>query len=133
MSKSLEIKYVCDTEIWIGENVTHLIEGKIIYIICVGEQTTEMANAHIKVNNQLFNMVEGKVYFLIDLNKCGKSSPEARQIWNQLSEIDKTAKVAIFGIHPVARVLASFVISLSKRNNQRFFKTKEESLQWLLE
>jgi hypothetical protein len=78
-------------------------------------------------------LTEEKISYLIDLNKCGKNSPEARQIWNQLSDDEKTNKVAIFGIHPVARVLANFSMGTSKNKNQHFFKTQEEAMTWLLE
>ena len=35
-------------------------------------------------------------------------------------------------MHPVARVLASFVMTITKKNEIDFFKTKEEALAWLI-
>lgn len=67
------------------------------------------------------------------LNKAGKSSPEARLIWQQISGLEKTNKVAKYGLNPVARVLASFVIGVYHKSNMRFFSTKEEAMTWLLE
>ena len=69
----------------------------------------------------------------IDLNKAGKGSPEARKIWKKLTENEKTGRVAFFGLHPVARVLASFTMGVSKNKDMRFFKTREEALEWLKE
>jgi len=66
------------------------------------------------------------------LNNCGKNEPGARLIWSQISDEENTNKVALFGMHPVARVLASFVMGITNRNNQRFFKTKEEAVNWLV-
>jgi len=50
-----------------------------------------------------------------------------------VSEYEKTGKVAVFGLHPVARVIASFVMGVSKNKDMRFFKAKEEALAWLKE
>ncbi|MBE3122383.1 MAG: STAS/SEC14 domain-containing protein [Thermoplasmata archaeon] len=79
------------------------------------------------------NMVKGKVNILVDLNQFGKASPESRKIFKEISEYEKTGKVAIFGTHPVARVLASFVMGITKKKDMRFFKTKEEAYAWLKE
>jgi len=130
MSQSAEIKYVSENEIWIGSNKV-MVEGNTIHVIAQGEQTTEMAHAHLKLNQKLFSSMEGKVNFLIDLNKAGKNSPEARQIWVQHGKLEKTSKIALLGIHPVARVLASFVMGINKPNNVCFFSSEEEAVKWL--
>lgn len=133
MSKNLEIIHVSENEIWIGENKTFfLTDMNIIHVIACGEQTTEVAIMQKEISYKLFGLTEKKISYLIDLNKCGKNSPEARQIWNQLGDDEKTNKVAIFGLNPVARVLANFSMATSKNKNQRFFKTQEEAMTWLL-
>ncbi len=130
----IKIKKVSDYEYLIAENITTLlIDQNIIRVTAIGEQTLEVANAQREINYKLFEFAGEKINFLIDLNRCGKNSPEARQIWKELSENEKTDKVATFGLHPVARVIASFVIGISQKNNQRFFKTEEEAINWLLE
>lgn len=133
MSEKLEIKQINEREIWHGRVKTFLIEENIIYVITDGDQTLESASMQIEINNRMSILVEGKINYLIDLNKAGKNSSEARQIWNQISEQENTNKIAMYGLHPVARVIASFAMGGSKRKNQRFFTTKEESLKWLLE
>ena len=134
MLKNIEIKQVSETEMWSGNNKSTLLTDlNIIHVIAVGEQTTEIAILQREINHKLFRLIEGEISYLIDLNRCGKNSPEARQIWNQLSESEKTNKVAIFGLNPVARVIANFSMGVAKRNNQRFFKTQEEAMSWLLE
>jgi len=135
MSKSMEIKQVSEKEMWIGENKTFFLSDlNIIHVVARGEQTTEIAVLQKELNSKLIASNKGKkISYLVDLNKCGKNSPEARQIWNQLSESEKTNKVALLGLHPVARVIANFSMGASKRNNQRFFKTQEEAMAWLQE
>jgi hypothetical protein len=133
MVTKIEIKRISEKEFWIGENKASLIEKNIIYVIAVGEVTTELAIAQIEVHNKLEALVDGPVNYLIDLNNAGKSSPEARKIWEQIGENAKKSKLALFGLNSVARMLASFVMGISGKSNQRFFKTKEEALRWLRE
>jgi len=50
-----------------------------------------------------------------------------------LIERKKVNKAALIGLHPVARVLASFFIGFAKNRRTRFFKSKEEALLWFKE
>lgn len=127
----IEIKRISDTEIWLGENKATIIEGNIIFVIAKGEQSTEIAMKHQEIYDLLALSIVGKVNYLIDLNHCGKNSPEAREIWKNISEQSNTGRVATFGLNPVARVIASFVIGNYKQGNLRFFNTKEEAILWL--
>ncbi len=118
-------------EIRVGENRLHLDEDNIIRITIVGELDEE---TQIRINDagyKLMNTVEGKVNALIDLNKAGKTLPGARKRQIEISEYEKTAKVALFGLHPVARVVASFFMGVTKKKDIRFFKTEKEALAWL--
>jgi hypothetical protein len=122
-----------DREIWVGKNRLYLGEDNITYFFMVGEHDENMASAIGEAFLKLINMGEGKVNALGDLNKIGKQSPEARKIWKELSEHEKVGKLALIGMHPVARVIASFVIGTTNKKDMRFFKTKEEALAWLKE
>ena len=122
-----------DREIRIGKNRLYLGEDNIQNITIMGEVDEKM---EIRINEacyKLMNMVEGKVNTLVDLNKAGKTSPGARMRQKEISEHEKVGKVALFGLHPVAKVLASFFMGISKNKDMRFFKTKEEALAWLKE
>ncbi len=131
MSKRITVKDISEVEFLVGSNLTRLIEGNIIYVIARGEQTDEIAKLQREINYELAKRVQRKLHYLVDLNDCGKNSPGARDIWYRLSEDEITGKVAIFGMHPVAKVLAAFVMRISKKKNQRFFRTKKSALQWL--
>ncbi len=122
-----------DREIWIGENRLFLGEDNILDIINVGVTDEKTAIAMKEAVLKLMNMVEGKVHTLTDLTKAGKTTPEARKVFQKLSEHEKQGKNAFFGMHPVARVIASFFIGSSKKEEMRFFNTKEEALAWLKE
>ena len=133
MSLNFEVKQISEREYWVGENKLILTDQNIVHVITIGEQTTEMAVVIKDINLKLFSLVEGQTNFLIDLNKSGKNSTGARSIWNELSAHEKIKKAAVFGLNPVSRVIASFVIGFSVKKNQQFFKTEEEALSWLLE
>lgn len=131
--ENITYRQITETEFWIGENRIYLIPNNIIHVIAVGYQSASLAIVLNETNSKLALLINGKINYLIDLNKSGKSSPEAREIWNKIGENEKTGKVAIFGIHPVARVLATFVMGMSKKNNSCFFKTEEGARKWLAE
>ena len=128
----MEIKYINDKELVIGKNRCIVLNDNIIFITAIDEQTDEIACLHEKGIAKLKEHIKGNVSFLIDLNLAGKSTPEARKIWNKLSEDRGTNKVALYGMHPVARVLASFVMTITNKNEMDFFKTKEAALAWLI-
>ena len=123
-----------DREIWVGENRLYLGEDNIIYLTLVSKMDDKTAIKLVGVSQKLENMVEGKVDFLVDLNNVGKQSPMARKIFRDRAErSEKLGKTATFGLHPVARVVASFVIGTLINKDCRFFRTKEEALEWLKE
>ncbi len=122
-----------DREIWIGENRLFLGEDNILDIINVGVTDEKIANAMKEAVLKLMNMVEGKVHTLTDLTKAGKTTPEARKVFKTFIEPGARGKIAYLGMSPVARVIASFFIGSSKKEDMRFFKTKEEALAWLKE
>jgi len=123
-----------DREIWVEGSRLYLGEDNIHYITPFdGYMDGKRAIAASRASLKLMNMVQGKVNVLIDLNKAGKQSPEARKIWKEWNENEKTRKVAYIGLHPVAQVLASFVMGVTRKKDLRFFKTKEEALAWLKE
>ena len=120
-----------DREIWVGENRIYLGEDNILYITVVGDIDEKIAIAVKEADLKFKNMVDENFDVLGDLNKAGKQSSEARKIWQEMIEHERTGKVAMCGMHPVARVLASFVMGVTRKKDTRFFRTKEEALTWL--
>jgi hypothetical protein len=122
-----------DREIRVGENRLYLGEDNVLYVTIFGEVDEKIAIALKEADLKFKNMVEEKYDVLADLNKSGKHSSESRKIWKEMTEHDKTGKVAIFGMNPVVRVIVAFVMGVSKKKDMRFFKTREEALAWLKE
>ncbi len=120
-----------DREIWVGENRLYLGEDNILYETLVGKQDLETVIAIQEASDKLRSLVEGKINVLADLNKTGQPTPQARKAGKERLEKEGFGKVALFGMHPVARVLASFIMGVTKKEDMRFFKTKEDALAWL--
>lgn len=121
-------------EIRVGENRIYLGEDDMFYLTIVGEIDEEIASGFINALEEIgskFNKKKRNLF--IDNNKAGKISSKARKIFHKLDNWETTGKVAIFGLHPVARVIAFFYIGISKNKNMRFFNNKEDALAWLKE
>lgn len=131
MAKGIDIEQINEKEFRIKDNKIFLLEDHIIYIEAYGEQTDEIAITHLNHNRILVKQFSGKINYLINLNDAGKSFPKARRIWLELSEAETTNKTALFGMHPVAKLLASFVIGVTKRKNMRFYHSRVEAVNWL--
>lgn len=130
-NEKVEVKQVSEREFWVGESRIYLGKDNIIYVTSVGEDDEKTALASKDVILKFADMVEGKVNLIADINKIGKQSSAARKIWKDLSEHEKGGKVALFGLNPVARMIASFIMGISRNKNMRFFKTKEDAFAWL--
>ena len=122
-----------DREIRVGENRFYLGEDEIMYVELAGEYEVEDALTLRDAYLKLLRTVEGKVNILVDNSKSGKPSQEARKIFAEMIEHELCGKIAVFGLNPVARVIASFVFGNSKNKNTQIFKTKDEALPWLNE
>lgn len=122
-----------EKEILVGQNKIYLGEDNILYYINVGEIDEDIATKSCEAMLKLKNMGKGEVPFLIDLNKGGRTTGKARQILKEFTESNVQGKIAFIVLHPVARVLASFFIGITRKSDMRFFKFKEEALEWLKE
>ncbi len=126
-----------DREIWVGQNWLYLGEDNILHVIGGGDVDEEMAiKLKEVVLKNFFNLEELKgerVSTLIDVNKAGRQSSKARKIWKELVEHEKTGKIAFCGLHPVASVIAAFVMGICRKEDMRFFKTRAEAISWLKE
>jgi hypothetical protein len=118
-------------EIWIGECRARMDGQNILHETIVGEVNEKIAHEFEKASQMLRKNVVGRMNVLIDLTRAGKPTPKARKLARVRLEDVCIGKVALFGMHPVARVIASFVIGITRKKDMRFFKTKDEALAWL--
>ena len=131
MVQKLELERINEKEFCLGENKIIMLNDTTLYVQVVGEQTDEAAEILKAKYPEVFSLFPGKIKHLIDLNRSGKSTPAARRVYKELNDHVLTEKVAVFGMSPLSRILASFVMGLSTKKNIRFFPTKEEALSWL--
>ena len=122
-----------DREIWVGQNRFYLGEDNILYVTLVGEQDNKMPILLKEAIDKMKNIVEGRVNVLMDINKAGKPSSRGRKAGQEVLKDERIGKFAFFGLHPVARVIAFFVMGVTENKDMRFFKTREEALAWLKE
>lgn len=131
MAEKFEIKQISEKEIMIGKGRYYLDQDNILFITPIGNIGDIGAANYKKAFYLLMETVETKADLLIDLNKALKQSSLARKTWKELSEFKKTGKIAIYGFHPVAKLLASFVMGIVSNKEMRFFSTKKEATSWL--
>jgi hypothetical protein len=105
-------------------------DDNILFILTEGDCDKKTA---LKVNDLMMKIFESRnnLPILVDMNKAGKSTPEARKIWKELMNNDHTSKIAFVGIHMVARVIAEFLMLFSGNKKSRFFHNQEGALEWL--
>jgi hypothetical protein len=118
-------------EIWVEKNRIYLGKDNVLNFINVGEMTENIATECCDAMLKLVSDQEKEVDFLIDLGKGGKLSPAARKILKEFTKKHVHGKLAFCGLHPVARVLASFFMGPAKKKEMRFFKTKGEAEMWI--
>ena len=120
-------------EIRLGESKYCLSDDNIIQVSEVGKVDNNKAIIIKELAHKFIRMSTEKVSILVDLNRTGKPSADARKNFHEINEHEKVNKVAFFGMHPVAKVIASFLIGISQKKDIRFFKTREDALVWLKE
>lgn len=132
MDENTEIKQINEREFYIGESRYHIMDNNILSILSVGDIIDKHTiDSHKEITRILREKIDGPINVLIDINKAGRQSSLARKTWQDISNEEEIVKVAYFGLHAVARMLASFVIGIIVRKEIRFFRTKEEALNWL--
>jgi hypothetical protein len=106
------------------------VDDNILYIISNGD-TDEEAAIRIKEAILEFFKARNKTSIFVDMNNFGKITPEARRKAKEVMNHEKTGNIAFVGNHPVARVIAEFLILVSGNKKSRFFGNPEEALNWL--
>ena len=119
--------------VYVGKNRFEFLDDDILFITIEGEVDKETAIKCKEVSYRFFEMANGQMKSLVDLTRATKQPPESRRIVQEVWNDQGRGKVALFGLNPVARVVASFVIGSVDKKDLKFFKTKEEALSWLKE
>ncbi|WP_430972548.1 hypothetical protein [Sunxiuqinia rutila] len=131
MNQKITIREVSKDEVWMNHNHIRLIEDQVFHIVACGEQTSEMAYTYLDIFDRMLSGSSKPVSYLVDLNQAGRNSSEARRVWKQIGDCAQTHRIALFGLHPVAEVLACFVIGISNEQEMRFFRNETAAMNWL--
>ncbi|MEZ5070552.1 MAG: STAS/SEC14 domain-containing protein [Bacteroidales bacterium] len=115
----------------VGTNKVVIREDRIVHITVIGEQDDAIAQGFLDFHEKAHNIVGGKIRYLIDINQTGKASPMARRVYKQLGEMETTERVALYGAHPLAKLVGNMVLSTFARNEAKFFNDEKSALQWI--
>ena len=86
-----------------------------------------MQEAHAKDPN--------KVLTLIDARDVQETDDEGVEELKKLMAFNKdyATKTAVYGLNYFTRIITEMALHFTKRKNMKFFKNKEEALEWLLD
>ncbi len=122
-----------EREHWVKQTRIYFGEDNIVYITVVGDADKQVALENVEIAYKFRKYYRGRIHMLLDLNKAGKPSAEARKIWAELHNDERTGRVAFYGLTPVKRIIASFIVRFSQNEPIKVFRTKEEALKWIKE
>ena len=127
------VEKISEYEYKINNHTMLLAQNAVILITVKGALDRETVIRLSDIMQRFIPYLEntGQFNVLIDLNHAGKPSIEARETLKKLNDHPKIGKVAHFGMNPVAKVLANFVMGISKNKNMRFFHSRESAEEWL--
>lgn len=117
-------------EIQIQHTTIRLSDNNLI-LIGKGGYDKQLASLVRDAILDILNSSSVKIDILADFNEAGKSSSEAREIWRELATHKNIGKIACLGAHPLAKILAVFILKLSQNGRFRFFSKTEEAMMWL--
>ncbi len=118
--------------VMVGDCTIHLGDDDVFYITIIGEVDEEIAIRFMNTFEEIYKKFgKKKRCVFVDNNNAGKISSKARKVFSKLEYEENTDKVAIFGLHAVAKVLATFFMGITQKREIRFFNNKEEALLWL--
>lgn len=124
LSESIKEKYQ------VGENIFYF-EKDILCVYGIGDCDEKLALEVRELMMHIFK-TRSNLRILVDMNKAGKSSIEARKIWKGLMNDEHIVRISFVGIHMVARVIAEFLIFFSENKRSRFFSNREDAMNWLI-
>jgi len=91
----------------------------------------------IRFKKELFEILdktEGKAKILGDASGAGFGPTfKARKIYTEIIKSPKIGKAAIFGLNRSNKVIVSFLLKASGKNDLKVFSNEEEALKWLKE
>ena len=111
------MKYKIEKEIWVGKNRNFLSDDNILYNISTGRFDEKAALESLEAMKKLNDIAEDDVNFIIELNNGERTSSKARRILREFTENMVNGKIAFIGTHPVAKVLESFFMGITKKED----------------
>ena len=105
----------------------------IARLATIGDQDREeVENLRKDLESLLEAATEAEpVRLIVDSSRSGKTSSAARRIYVELNRDPRIGKTALVGSRRYGRLLGTFIVKATGRDNIRFFDSEEEALAWL--
>jgi hypothetical protein len=106
----------------------------ILRVVLIGYMGKEEAEAFVEDTLPFRETVTEAepLRVLWDASQAGKTSWAGRKAYNKLNSDRRVGKVAAVGANRYTRVLGSFVLKATGRDNIHFFDSEEEAMAWLM-
>lgn len=111
------------------ENRLEVVDGVLCYTISFPVGDAEALRLREMGERALGEI--GASYVLINLEGSSEFSVGARKIWVDFLRNDLIKKAAIYGGGTLIRVIATFVITASGRDDVKFFSDEVSAREWL--
>jgi hypothetical protein len=107
----------------------------ILRVAVVGTASDEEAEAFLRDFTQIVESATETepLHLIVDTTLAGKPSAVERRAYFEINRNPRIGKAAVLGASRYTRVVISFVLKTSGRDNVRFFDLEEEALTWLKE
>jgi hypothetical protein len=108
-------------------------DDSILRMALIGNVSGEDMEALLKDIQPFFEAVTEAepLCLLVDSSRSGKTSATARKAYVELNRDHRLKKSAVLGANRYSRVLGSFILKATGRDNVRFFDSEEEAIAWL--
>lgn len=121
-----------DRETFVDKCRIYLRDDNILHVTIVGDMTEKIVERCMEATEKLQNMAEGEVPGrLIDLNEAKNVPLAARDAGKRSLERKNEGKVAFYVEHTAAKMLASFMVSISNKKDIGVFSSEEEAIVWI--
>ena len=110
-----------------------LIEEGIVRLAFIGDITDADVDAFLQgfLPFMEATTTDHPLGLLIDASRDGKMVPSARRNFTDLNKDPRLGYIAISNINRFNRVVATFIMKATGRNNIRFFDSEAAALAWL--
>ena len=110
-----------------------MIEDGIVRLAFIGDITDVEVDTFLKGFQTYLEAatLEQPLGLLVDASRDGKMAPSARRNFTELNKDPRLGHIGICNVSRFNRVVATFIMKATGRDNIRFFESQADALAWL--